>query len=55
MTDGPAPSPPELPDAAAAALTDAERQVVAWLQDADVDADEIARRLLTDADRDQSN
>jgi hypothetical protein len=56
MNDGPHQSSAvELPDAAAAALTTAERRLVAWLQDAELDADEIARRLLTDANTDLSD
>jgi hypothetical protein len=56
MTDQPQrPSPGELPDAADAALSDQERQLVAWLQAPDLDADEIARRLMRDADRAQSD
>jgi DNA-binding CsgD family transcriptional regulator len=44
----------ELPDAVAAALSDQERQLVSWLQSAELGADEIARRLMIDADRDHS-
>lgn len=55
MTDPPQPSPAEAPDAAAIAFTAEEDQLLAWLQDPGLDVDEIARRLVTDADRDPSD
>lgn len=53
------PSEPEpqgvLPEAAAAALTEAERELVHWLLEPNVDANEITRRLMIDAYRDHTS
>jgi uncharacterized membrane protein len=43
---------PELPDVLAAVTSQAEQELLAWLADPTIDADEIARRLLTGADPD---
>lgn len=55
MTNPERPSPGDLPDAAAIALTEGERQLVNWLQDPDFDGNQLARQLLNDADHDQSD
>jgi len=54
MTDRP-PKLARLPDAAEAAFSPAQRELVEALRNPSRDADDIARQLLVDADQDQPN
>jgi len=44
--------PDTLPSAARFVLDHEQAQIVAWLLDDEIDADEMARRLIADADQD---
>jgi hypothetical protein len=55
MPKAPVKTGPELPEAAAHALTEKQRELAEMLRDPKLDADAIASRLLANADHNQTD